>query len=360
MIKKLRVLLIVSAFLVIFSGAASALETKTKRVDVEADGKVTSLNTLKNTVGEVLDGMDITLAKDDVVTPELTAEVPDGGSIKVYRAFMVNVKVDGAPRRIKVSKGTVKDAKEKIEQSINAKTKLLGNKETDELTADMTIELSTSYTELYEVKSEIPFSVSYVENPDVEDGIETVVTEGVNGVSVTVYEKRYEGETLVSSDEIETRIETPPVDKVIEKGTMLKFDPVPVAQDTPAKTPDRPVKYSEVFTMTATAYTSDRGDSGTHTFTGERARVGLVAVDPRRIPLGTLLYVENYGLCRAADTGGAIKGNKIDLFFNTYEECINFGRRTVTVYVLEDTDDLVAIEGLLGFGGEDMEMNVVA
>ncbi|MEG0005293.1 MAG: 3D domain-containing protein, partial [Clostridium sp.] len=60
-----------------------------------------------------------------------------------------------------------------------------------------------------------------------------------------------------------------------------------------------------------------------------------VAVDPRVIPLGTKLYVEGYGYAIAADTGGAIKGNKIDLYFNPGYNLGGWGRRTVTVYVLQ-------------------------
>ncbi|WP_213974861.1 3D domain-containing protein, partial [Tepidanaerobacter acetatoxydans] len=64
-------------------------------------------------------------------------------------------------------------------------------------------------------------------------------------------------------------------------------------------------------------------------------RVGVAAVDPKVIPLGTRVYVDGYGFARAEDTGGAIKGDKIDLFFNTSEETKRFGRRWVTVYVLK-------------------------
>ena len=72
-----------------------------------------------------------------------------------------------------------------------------------------------------------------------------------------------------------------------------------------------------------------------------RAQYGVVAVDTRVIPLGTRLYIEAadgswvYGSAVAGDTGGAIRGNKVDLFFNTRQECLNFGRRTARVYILE-------------------------
>ncbi|TMJ11900.1 MAG: hypothetical protein E6H02_06415 [Bacillati bacterium ANGP1] len=64
------------------------------------------------------------------------------------------------------------------------------------------------------------------------------------------------------------------------------------------------------------------------------ARRGVVAVDPSVIRLGTRLHVDGYGDAVAGDTGGAIRGYRIDLCFNTYEEAMQFGRRPVTVYIL--------------------------
>ena len=67
-----------------------------------------------------------------------------------------------------------------------------------------------------------------------------------------------------------------------------------------------------------------------------KAAPGVVAVDPRVIPLRTRLYVEGYGPALAADVGAAIKGNRIDVFFETVDEALRYGRRQVNVYILED------------------------
>ena len=102
-----------------------------------------------------------------------------------------------------------------------------------------------------------------------------------------------------------------------------------------------------MLTLNATGYdASSCGKSPSHpgygiTATGARAVYGIVAVDPGVIPLGSRLYIETadgsfiYGHAVAADTGGAIKGNRIDLCFNTRQEALNFGRRQVKVYVLK-------------------------
>jgi 3D (Asp-Asp-Asp) domain-containing protein len=87
--------------------------------------------------------------------------------------------------------------------------------------------------------------------------------------------------------------------------------------------------------MVATAYTANCGGCGGMTASGRPAGHGVVAVDPRVIPLGTRLFIPGYGPAVAGDTGGAIHGLRIDLGFNSLREALLFGRREVTVYRLK-------------------------
>mgnify|MGYP005849306785 CR=1 FL=1 len=90
--------------------------------------------------------------------------------------------------------------------------------------------------------------------------------------------------------------------------------------------------------MVATAYFAGGGglNGDGVTATGLRARKGIVAVDPRVIPLGTRVYIDGYGEALAADTGGWIKGDRIDLCFDTLEECLRYGRRRIYVYLIDN------------------------
>lgn len=81
---------------------------------------------------------------------------------------------------------------------------------------------------------------------------------------------------------------------------------------------------------TATAYCL-RG----RTVTGDYVKKGTIGVDPQYIPLGSKLYVAGYGFGIANDVGGAIKGKIIDIWLPSYDECIDWGRQTVTVYILK-------------------------
>ena len=87
--------------------------------------------------------------------------------------------------------------------------------------------------------------------------------------------------------------------------------------------------------MMATAYTAGSAGGGGRTASGRLAGYGIVAVDPRIIPLGTRLYIPGYGMAIAGDTGGDIVGNRIDLGFDSLRGAMLFGRRDVTVYRLK-------------------------
>ncbi|WP_425540088.1 cell wall-binding repeat-containing protein [Microaceticoccus formicicus] len=104
-------------------------------------------------------------------------------------------------------------------------------------------------------------------------------------------------------------------------------------------------KYKQIIRMNSTSYDASpesNGPWGPITALGTNLRPGVVAVDPKVIPLKTELYVTStdewpsYGMAIAEDTGGAIKGNKIDLFYESSETVHKYGRRDVIVYVLED------------------------
>lgn len=123
----------------------------------------------------------------------------------------------------------------------------------------------------------------------------------------------------------------------IESGMVIhvsEYKPV-VAPVNVVSTYNGDVEYQQHITMEATAYLPTDGDGRGITATGVRAERGVVAVDPNYIPLGTRLYIPGYGFAVAADTGGAIRGGRIDLCMEGYNEAIRFGRRDVDVYVLK-------------------------
>ena len=96
------------------------------------------------------------------------------------------------------------------------------------------------------------------------------------------------------------------------------------------------MNYTAVMAMEATAYLPTDGDGACITALGIPATYGVVAVDPSIIPLGSRVYIPGYGEAIADDTGGAIKGNRIDIAFDTYDEAMHFGRQHIEIYILDN------------------------
>lgn len=195
----------------------------------------------------------------------------------------------------------------------------------------------------------IPYGTIRTATPDLPLGTERIVQAGTEGTYTAVYEIVYSGGEEISRQLVEEQ-EDAPVSEIIEYGTaaeMLDSDDrianVQTNEDGSGLltfSSGATLKFSEVKKMTATAYTSGHDGVGTITASGTTVHVGTVAVDRKVIPLGSRLYIVTndgkyvYGLAVAEDTG--VKGNKVDLYFDDYDECILFGRRGATVYILED------------------------
>ena len=198
-----------------------------------------------------------------------------------------------------------------------------------------------------------PFETVRVANPALAEGTEQVTQAGRDGVRTAIYEVVWAGGEQVSRQFVE-ELASSAVDQIVEYGTATAS-----AVSNDALAGDRiasvtknvdgsgtlhfqsgaTLDFSGAKSMTATAYTAGHGGADYTTATGTFVRVGTVAVDKKVIPLGTRMYIVTddgsvtYGLAVAEDTG--VRGNKVDLYYDTYQQCINFGRRACTVYILE-------------------------
>jgi len=177
---------------------------------------------------------------------------------------------------------------------------------------------------------------------------EAIVQEGADGQYTEVYEVIYQ-DGLETARQLIDVVDTQPTPTIIEKGTIENFannaDPVSAiavnadGSGTITLENGEVLTFSEARTMKGTAYTANVGKVGSVTASGTTVRLGVVAVDKRVLPLGTKVYVVSndgayaYGFAIAEDTG--VRGNHIDLYMNTYNDCIQFGVRDCTVYILD-------------------------
>jgi len=309
---------IVSGMVVVLILGAVMYATLEKEVIIRDEDKEAVVSTFASTVEELLEKQNITLEPEDVVSPGLDASLTDDMEIIIKRAFPVKIAVDGKEVTVKTQPDTVASILAKAQITLGEKDKI--QPAIDEFISAATeiaiIRVSERVTT--EIKS-IPFETVSRKDYNLPLGEKKVIQEGEEGQEeVTTIEILEDGEVV--STTTESKVIKAPKPRIVLTGT------VQVASRGGVE-----FSYTEKKRMMATAYTH----TGNRTATGTIPRVGVVAVDPKVIPLGTRLYIDGYGFARAEDTGRAIKGDKIDLFLDTEEETKRFGRRWVTVYILK-------------------------
>lgn len=269
--------------------------------------------------------------------------------IEIIRAFDMKVIDGGEEKTISAVSGTVAEALENAgialpegEDTVNADLR----SEVDEglvIIIDRVKYVTDTKTKVVKYKTVTKNDSTLAE------GKTKVSVDGVNGEKKVTTVKKFVNGKLTDTDVTE-KLTKKAVNKVVLKGTKktavkkaaaAKNSTVSVnAGGKTISVNGKEISYSRVLTGTGTAYTARRG---ARTSTGKSVKVGLVAVDPRKIPYGTKLYIVSadgrytYGYAIAADTGGALRSGRVlvDLFYNTERECINFGRRQVKVYILD-------------------------
>lgn len=216
-----------------------------------------------------------------------------------------------------------------------------------DLTNGVTLTIDSDITYYDTVVETAAFSTVSVPNGDMPQGTERVIQQGVDGLRTSLYEVVWSNGVQLSRQYVE-EVSSTAVDQIIEYGTAVNsvsrddaLLEVVTNEDGSGSlhfASGAVMHFSEAKSMTATAYTAGHGGADTCTATGTTVRVGTVAVDKKVIPLGTKMYIVAnggivYGSAVAEDTG--IRGNIVDLYYDTYQECIQFGRRGCTVYILE-------------------------
>ena len=272
----------------------------------------------------ILERNDLLLGEGDEVS---LAE--DGGEItlSIARAFPTYVYADGEKEVVLLAKGTVADALKKA--GITCGDEDIVDQPLDQaLESGMEIRVDRVCTKTVEETEKIEYDTKKVRTDDLYVGNSREIQKGKNGEKKLTYAVTYvngkEAERKLISEEITEE----PVERILEIGSKIK--------SSFKTTSSTPKNYVKRMAMECTAYAA-----GGSTATGRPAQWGVIAVDPKVIPLGTRVYVESadgkyiYGEAIAADTGGAIKGNIIDICVNSRAEAYRFGRRTVNVYILE-------------------------
>lgn len=187
------------------------------------------------------------------------------------------------------------------------------------------VKTETRFEEKFSTASaEIRFETEYKDDPETEAGSETVVQEGEAGKKITTTKITYYNGEEFDRDIVNIKTEDPK-NKIISRGTKIVWKTL--------QTPEGEIKYWKKMRVYATHYDSRCPGCNDWTAIGMKAGKGVIAVDPKVIKMRSQVYVPGYGKAIAGDTGGAIKGNIIDLGFDDARTA-GWSARYVDIYLL--------------------------
>jgi uncharacterized protein YabE (DUF348 family) len=293
------------------------------------DGRTRMLYTTAPTVGEALRRAGLTLYLADGVRPGLGERISKGMVVSVDRSVPVTVQLDGRTLRTRTHRAQVNDVLADLRVVLTGQDYTTPTLEAP-LRDGVTIRI-IRVTERFLIEQEpIPFESVWQPDPDLEIDNEQLTQEGAPGLLQRRVRVRYEDDNEVGRTIENEYVAVPPTTKIMGYGTKV----VVRATDTASG----PVEYWRVIRMLATSYSA--GTAGVsesspwygRTATGMTMRHGIVAVDPRVINLRSNVYVPGYGVGIAGDTGGAIKGRRIDLGYD--DDNLILWYRWVDVYLL--------------------------
>lgn len=320
-----------------------------KSVYLVVDGTIQKLETSQASVKAVLDEQNVNLKAEDKLSIPLTDAIKDGDRIVVERAIPVVLTFDGTTKTHYTTQGNVEGAIKEIGVKVNPEDKITPDL-TTALSADMNIRVVRVDRRTSQTKEQIPFTIVKTSDPKLTKGKTKILAEGAKGVVTHNIEKVYEDGVFVSKRWLGKEVHQPAQTKVIAVGTKPEpktevlaasisrnDDEVDINSSGAVNKGGVSFKYKKLLkNVQLTAYSSQEDGIGTKTASGNRVKEGrTIAVDKSLVPLGWWVYIEGLGFRRAEDTGGAIKGKIMDVYYDSLKDVKNFGRKKGrTVYVI--------------------------
>ncbi|MGG5254528.1 ubiquitin-like domain-containing protein [Neobacillus sp. SM06] len=307
-----------------------------KQVEIVKDNEDKTVWTTAATVAELLKAQKIVLTDHDQISPEPKKAIKNKMKISIKQANRLTLVDGGKQHQVWSTSTTVADFLtqqgiklndlDRVEPSLNETVKDNG------VVNIIRVEKVTDV-----VEEPLQFAVVTQKDTNLEKGKQQVVAEGQPGLASKKYEVTLENGKEISRKLISQETVKNKQDKVVAVGT----------KDLAYQVSRGEVSGGKELYVNTTAYTADCNGCSGNTSTGINLRANpnakVIAVDPSVIPLGTKVYVEGYGYAIAADTGGRIKGYKIDVFFSSKADAYRWGARKVKIKILN------YINGIKGF-----------
>jgi len=293
------------------------------------DGRATTLYTTAPTIGEALRRAGLTLYLADGVRPGLGERMSAGLHVYIDRSIPVTVQVDGRTLRTRTHRERVGEVLADLGLTLIGQDYAIPTPDTL-LEEDVPIRV-VRVSECFLIEQEpIPFESVQQPDPDLEIDHQRLLQEGARGIFERRIRVRYEDGHEVARMVEDEYVAVPPTTKIFGYGTKTIVRTL--------DTPSGPIEYWRVIRMLATSYSANTAGTPKtspwygRTATGMQMRHGIVAVDPRVINLRSQVYVPGYGIGIAGDTGGAVKGQRIDLGYD--DDNLVLWYRWVDIYLL--------------------------
>lgn len=284
------------------------------------------LTTRATTVKEALKSANITLSVGDLVNLPLSKKVENGMTIVVERAQPVFISCGGAVSVVFTAERNVAKILEFAGIDLGRHDKVIPNLNEDLPENRFIKVVKVTFGEIT-VDEEVAFVTERREDRSLEAGLSRVYREGVPGIVRVTYVVKYEDGREVSRQEKSREKIKDATSRILLVGSRHEIS-----------RGGENIRFERALEVMATAYcpcTICCGpDANGLTYTGLPAKKGIIAVDPRVIPLGSRVYVDGYGYAIAGDIGSAIKGERIDVCFDTHKEALAWGMKKVKVYIL--------------------------
>jgi len=316
----------------IVNGLAISWE-QAKEVTISVDGNQSKVWTTETLVKDILKEANIQVSEHDSLVQGLDTEVGAENKIDIQKAFQVAL-VDGVKeRQVWSTSTTVANFLKQQGIQLNESDRVENNLE-DVITPKSKITVVRVEKVIDVVEDSLDFAVEKKQDASLQKGKQKVVTTGEKGSISRTFEVVKENGKEVARNLKTEKVLKEPKKQVVAVGTKT----VVASAATVSRGSAEPANGKE-FYVTATAYTPYcKGCSGTSA-TGINLRSGaglkVIAVDPSVIKLGSKVWVEGYGTAVAGDTGGAIKGNKIDILVQSDAQASKWGVKKVRIKVLK-------------------------
>ncbi|WP_241663256.1 G5 and 3D domain-containing protein [Peribacillus simplex] len=303
-----------------------------QKIVMVQDGKTEEVWSTAETVDELLKDQDISLKEQDKITPSKNTKLKANMEVAIDKAFSLKLVVGGDEKQVWSTSTTVADFLKQQGVKLNDLDRVEPEL-TEKVEAENTVNVVRIEKVTDVVEEPVDFAVITKKDDSLSKGKEKIVKEGKDGLISKKYEVVKENGKEVKRELLSEKVINKKQDKVVTVGTRTT-----VAQASRGVTNVSSSSGKEIY-VSSTAYTAScKGCSGvTSTGVDLKSNPGakIIAVDPSVIPMGSKVYVEGYGYAVAADKGGAIKGNRIDVFFSSKNDAYRWGVKRVKVRVLD-------------------------